>query len=78
MKSQKAGSRYRQLRITATQELSGVLTYSVYAKGIHQQWDEHQCILRDAVHFPAPLMTSEDVYAALLTILREQLLPGVD
>lgn len=73
-----ARSRYRQLRITATQELSGVLTYSIYAKGISQQWDEHQCIVRDAVFFPAPLMTSEDVYAALIQVLREQLLPGVD
>lgn len=71
-----AQSRYRQVRLTFTQETTGRLSYSVYAKGLNMDWTEKQCLVRDQVHLDAPLMTTEDVCHALIVILREQLLPG--
>ena len=73
----RARSLYRQFRLTATQERSGALNYSIYAKGLNQQWDEHQLLVRDSVQLGSvPLATTEDVVHALILILREQLLPG--
>lgn len=73
----RARSLYRQFRLTATQEISGNFSYSIYAKGLHQSWDEHQLLVRDSVHLgQAPLASTEDVVHALIMILREQLLPG--
>ena len=72
-----AMSRYRQFRLTATQERSGVLSYSIYAKPLNARWDEHQVIVRDSVDVGfIPLLSTEDVVHALIAILREQLLPG--
>lgn len=70
-------SRYRQFRLTATQERSGILAYSIYAKGLNQRWDEHQLLVRDRCDLGyVALLSTEDVVHALITILREQLLPG--
>lgn len=72
-------SRYRQLRITATHEISGRFTYSVYAKGLNQEWNEHSCLARGAVDGTLlPLNSTEDVIAALLVVLEGYMLPGVD
>lgn len=74
-----AASRYRQVRLTFTQERSGRLSYSIYAKGLNEAWDEPKCLVRDSVAPPVfPLLTTEDVVAYLLVILREQVLPGID
>lgn len=77
-KSQRAASsRYRQVRLTFTQELSGRLSYAIYAKGLNQEWHEHQCLVRDSVDTPPwPLLTTEDVVRCLIVVLNEQLLPG--
>ena len=73
----KAQSRYRQFRLTATQEISGRFSYSIYAKPLHGAWDEHQCLVRDHVDLTAlPLKSTEDVVSALVEILSEQFLPG--
>lgn len=71
----RAVSNYRQVRLTFTLETTGRASYSVYAKGLNQAWDEHQCLVRDQVQVSGPLVTSEDVYAALMVILAEQTLP---
>lgn len=74
-----ARSRYRQMRLTATQETSGRFSYAIYAKGLNQEWHEHQCLLRGSLeHTPLPLLSTEDVVAILIDLLREQLLPGID
>lgn len=74
-----AASRYRQVRLTFTQERSGRLSYSIYAKGLNEAWDEHKCLVRDTAEPPVqPLVTTEDVVSYLLVILRDQLLPGID
>lgn len=72
-------SRYRQLRVTATHEISGRFTYSVYAKGLNQEWHEHQCLARGAVDGTLrPLESTEDVIAAMIAVLEAYLLPGID
>lgn len=76
--AKRAASRYRQVRLTFTQESRGRLSYSIYAKGLNQAWDEHQVIVRDSLEWPHPLLSTEDVLGALISVLREQLLPGVD
>nr|CRY96785.1 hypothetical protein [uncultured prokaryote] len=73
-----AASRYRQVRLTLTQETSGRVNYSIYAKGLNEAWNEHQVLVRDSVPHDPPLLSSEDVYALLIHVLREQLLPGID
>lgn len=72
----RAESRYRQLRLTVTHEVSGRLTYSIYAKALNAKWDEHQVLVRDSiVGTRHRLESTEDVIQALLLILEEQLLP---
>lgn len=74
-----ARSRYRQVRLTFTQEASGRLSYAIYAKGLNDAWHEHQCLIRSSLEgSPHPLLSTEDVIHLLLDILRDQLLPGVD
>lgn len=71
-----ARSQYRQLRLTATQELNGRFSYSVYAKPLNAQWNEHTCLLRAHIDIPDfPLHTTEDVVVALVAILEGQFLP---
>lgn len=74
-----ATSRYRQLRITATHEVSGRFSYSVYAKPLNKEWHEHQCMARGSTDGTTlHLHSTEDVIAALITILEGYLLPGLD
>lgn len=73
-----AQSRYRQLRLTATHEISGRFSVSVYAKPLNAAWSEQQCLLRTSVEYDQrELQSTEDVLAALIHVLREQLLPGI-
>lgn len=71
----RALSRYRQVRLTFTQEIGGRCSYSIYAKGLQDGWNEHQVLVRDVVTINAPLNSTEDVVAALIIVLEEQLLP---
>ena len=72
-------SRYRQVRVTLTQELSGRVSYSVYAKPLNATWQEQHCMVRHAMdHAPVPLLTTEDVIGLLVTLLQQELLPGID
>lgn len=72
-------SQYRQLRFTATHELNGRFSYSVYAKPLNKEWHEQQCLARGAIDGTLlPLNSTEDVIAALICVLEGYLLPGVD
>lgn len=74
-----AQSLYRQFRVTCTQEISGRVSYSIYAKGLNDTWKEQHCLVRDTLHSPPhALMSTEDVVIMLIGVLREQLLPGID
>nr|CRY97419.1 hypothetical protein [uncultured prokaryote] len=73
----RAASRYRQLRLTCTQEVGGRVSYSISAKGLNENWNEHHVMVRDTVATDGyPLASTEDVVRLLLVVLREQLLPG--
>ena len=39
-------SRYRQVRLTATAEVSGRVSWALSAKALNAAWDEHAVILR--------------------------------
>lgn len=65
-------SRYRQVRLTVTQQASGRLDYSLYAKGLTQAWDEHLCLVRASVEHEGPLDTTEDVLRAMMVVLGAQ------
>lgn len=72
-----ARSLYRQIRLTATQEIRGQFSYSIYAKGLNDAWKEQHLLVRDRFDTPPwPLVTTEDVVRALMGILGEQVLPG--
>lgn len=71
-------SRYRQVRLTFTQEVTGRTSYALYAKGLNQAWNEHQCLLRSYTVVPGPLLTLEDVITAVVSILEEQMMPKGD
>lgn len=71
-------SRYRQLRLTATLETTGRMSYSVYAKPLNLAWNEQHLIVRDSVPGFSPLATPDDVIRAVVALLQEQMLPGID
>lgn len=74
-----AASRYRQIRLTATQEALGSFSVSVYAKGLNQAWNEHTCLWRVRVDMdPRSLQTTDQVLQAVLDLLYAQTLPGLD
>ena len=74
--SKRSSSRYRQFKLTATQETSGAVSYRVYAKPLHAAWDEHQLLATGSVQSTAePIRHTEDVVALLLDLLSELLLP---
>lgn len=72
-----AQSRYRQIRVNITQEQSGRLSYSLYAKPMNKDWREQDCIVRDTLMHDRPIVTPEDAIEACIAVLREQLLPGI-
>nr|CRY97283.1 hypothetical protein [uncultured prokaryote] len=73
-----AQSRYRQLRLTLTQEVGGRCAYSIHAKALNDPWTQHTVIVRDTIVMDGPIVSTEDAIHVLITALREQLLPGID
>lgn len=73
--ARRAVSNYRQVRLTYTEETKGRVNYSIYVKGLGQNWDEHQCVVRDSIRFAEPATSVEDVFRKLEVILAEQRLP---
>lgn len=68
-------SRYRQVRLTYTEEAGGRLSYSIYVKGLNVPWNEKQCVVRDSLQNEGPAESIEDVFVRLERICREQQLP---
>jgi hypothetical protein len=73
-----AASRYRQVRVTFTHEASGRASYSIYAKGLQQAWDEHTCLVRGSLPGVPHLLTTEDVLRTLIAILEDLSLSSSD
>lgn len=66
--------RYRQFRVTCTQEANGRVSFSAYAKPMGAEWHERQCILRSSTQFGAALNTTEDVLIAILAVIEGEML----
>ena len=74
--SRRKSSRYRQFKLTATQETSGALSYRVHAKPLNAAWDEHQLLATGSIQSTSePIECTEDVIALLLDLLSDLLLP---
>lgn len=74
---QPARSLYRQYRLTATQEVGGRVSYSVYGKRLEDPWSEHSLLLRASIGLPpSPITSTEDVVRLLIEVLKDQVLPG--
>lgn len=72
-------SRYRQIKVTATQEALGSFSVAVYAKGLNMDWTEHTLLYRQRVDSPPrALLTTDDVLQAVLDMMYAQVLPGID
>lgn len=71
-------SRYRQLRVTVTQEANGNCSFSVYGKRLNADWRQTDCLVRGVYMTPPrPLLSTEDVVALMVDLLREEMLPGI-
>lgn len=73
-----AGSRYRQIRVQITHETTGMLSYSILAKGLNDDWRQQHVIVRDSLAWPHPIESVDAAITAALEVLKEQLLPGID
>lgn len=73
-----AKSRYRQVKVTFTHEVSGRLSYRVHAKALNAAWNEQTLIANGSAEgTKLPLNTTEDALSALIYLIEDQLLPGV-
>lgn len=74
-----ARSNYRQLRLTATHEVNGRFSISLYAKPLNKQWSEHHVVHRCSVDgTTAPLLSIDDVLQAAIYLLETQLRSQTD
>lgn len=71
-----APNRYRQVRLTYTEEASGRLSVSLYVKPLGASWDETQCLFRWSVDDLPPAPQVEDVVQRLVYVLQDAF-PGV-
>jgi len=73
----RAASRYKQVRLQFTEEAGGRVSVSLYVKPLNQEWSEHQCLRRWSRRVDGPLETFEDALSLLVSLLEEDLLPGI-
>lgn len=74
--TRKAQSIYKQMRLTYTEEASGVLSVSIYVKPLNAAWNEQQCLWRYSVR-DAPPAGSMEHLAERIIFLLEDAFPGV-
>lgn len=72
-----ARSRYRRVRLTYTEEASGRVSYSIYAKPLNADWREEHCLVRDSLDPGHPVASIEDVFRRLAAVIEEQFLPPI-
>lgn len=72
----RAKNRYRQVRLTYTEEASGRLSVSIYVKPLNEGWAESQCLYRFSVEGTEPAPHLEDVALRLMQCL-ERAFPRV-
>ena len=71
----RAGSNFRQVRLTLTQESSGLTTYRLHGKDYEEDWNSHTLLLHGTIVHHERLDTLEDAIALLMGLLQSQLLP---
>lgn len=73
----RAASRYKQVRLQFTEEAGGRVSASLYVKPLGSEWSEHHVQRRWSRVLSGPLDTFEDVMSLMVTMLEEDLLPGI-
>ncbi len=68
-RSRPAGSRYRQIRLTCTEQDRGHLDYRISVKPLNESWKMHHTVLVGSVQSPVSTDTLSGVIAALVQIL---------
>lgn len=71
----RARSNYRQLRLTITQETSGLTTYRLHGKDYEDDWDTRTLLLHGTIVHHETIDTLEDGISLLMGVLQAQLLP---
>ena len=67
----RAKSRYKQFRLTYTEEVGGKVSVSVYAKPLNAAWSEQQCMLRFSEEVGQHVNSLEEVAARLIVLLED-------
>lgn len=62
-------SRYREIRVTFQQEVTGRINYSVHAKALNDSWSVRTCLIRDSIPDQPMILCPDDVYAAIERIM---------
>jgi hypothetical protein len=70
-----AKSQYHQVRLTITQEGSGLVTYRLHGKDYEDDWDQRTLLLHGSIVHHEPIAVLEDAISLCMGILQSQLLP---
>lgn len=62
-------NRYRQVRLTYTESVTGTVSYAVHVKPLNAAWTEKTCVVRDSVRVAGTCESLDDVYATLAEIV---------
>lgn len=71
----RAVSEYRQIRLTLTQERSGLVTWRLHGKHYQDDWDERALLLHGQMVHHEEIESTEDAISLLLGVLQSSLLP---
>lgn len=70
-----SASRYRQVRLTFTEQAGGVCSVRVMVKPVNVAWSERHTIVQESFKIAEPLTSMADVYALLGAYLAQDTLP---
>lgn len=73
----RAASRYKQVRLQFTEEAGGRVSASLYVKPLNAEWTQQHVVRRWQRQLDGPLETFEDVMGLMVSMLDEDLLPGI-
>lgn len=71
----RAVSEYRQIRLTLTQERSGLVTWRLHGKHYQDDWDDHSLLLHGEIVHHEEIESTEDAISLCLGVLQSALLP---
>lgn len=73
----RAASNYKQLRLQLTEEAGGRVSVSLYVKPLNVEWTQRHCLQRWTVTNARPIETLEDALSVCVSLLEEDMLPGI-